>query len=219
MSLRYALLALLRVGPLSGYDLQKQFSLSVGHVWHAPDSQIYPELRKMEAAGLVEGEEQVRGERGTRRVYHVTDAGDRAFLEWMRAPLDYSRVRDPAHLRAAYLETTTPDAARAFLRAHIAQWEAELDQWEGELRRIDAIENPMLVRRLAATSPEGHARTIAFKRFAYEGLVERARGEIEWGRRGLELVDDLEASGEAWAVAGGAASSGAGNAESRRWKS
>jgi PadR family transcriptional regulator AphA len=56
MSLRYALLALLRVGPLSGYDLQKQFSLSVGHVWHAPDSQIYPELRKMEAAGLVEGE-------------------------------------------------------------------------------------------------------------------------------------------------------------------
>ena len=36
MSLRYALLALLRVGPL-GYDLQKQFSLSVGHVWHAPE--------------------------------------------------------------------------------------------------------------------------------------------------------------------------------------
>jgi PadR family transcriptional regulator AphA len=206
MSLRYALLALLRVGPLSGYDLQKQFSLSVGHVWHAPDSQIYPELRKMEAAGLVEGEEQMRGERGTRRVYHVTEAGDRAFLDWMRAPLDYSRVRDPAHLRAAYLETTTPDAAREFLRAHIAQWEAELEQWEGELRRIDAVGNPMLIRRLAATSPEGHARTIAFKRFAYEGLVERARGEIDWARRGLELVDDLEASGQEWAAgAGGAA--------------
>ena len=65
MSLRYALLALLRVGPQSGYDLQKQFSLSVGHVWHAPDSQIYPELRKMESEGLVEGEDQLRGERGS----------------------------------------------------------------------------------------------------------------------------------------------------------
>ena len=64
MSLRYALLALLRVGPLSGYDLQKQFSLSVGHVWHAPDSQIYPELRKMETEGLIEGEDQPRGQRG-----------------------------------------------------------------------------------------------------------------------------------------------------------
>ena len=198
MSLRNALLALLRVGPLSGYDLQKQFSLSVGHVWHAPDSQIYPELRKMETAGLIEGEEQVRGERGTRRVYHVTDAGDRAFLDWMESPIDYARVRDPAHLRAAYLEATTPEAAREFLRAHIVQWESELEQWEGELRRIDAVENPMLVRRLVAAPPNEHERTIAFKRFAYEGLVDRARGEIEWAKRGLELVDQLEASAGTW---------------------
>ncbi|MEV1129261.1 PadR family transcriptional regulator [Agromyces sp. NPDC049794] len=206
MSLRNALLALLRVGPLSGYDLQKQFSLSVGHVWHAPDSQIYPELRKMEIAGLIEGEEQVRGERGTRRVYHVTDAGEQSFLGWMAAPLDYSRVRDPAHLKAAYLEATTPAAAREFLRAHIAAWESELEQWEGELRRIDAIDNPMLIRRLAAMPPEDHERTIAFKRFAYEGLVERARGEIGWAERGLELVDALSASDGSWSAARAASS-------------
>lgn len=192
MSLRYALLAILRVGPLSGYDLQKQFSQSVGHVWHAPDSQIYPELRKMETDGLVEGEEQTRGERGTRRVYHVTDAGEQAFLEWMASPLDYQRVRDPAHLRAAYLEATTPDAARSFLRGHIAQWENELEQFEGELRHIEAIDNPMLVRRLESTPDAERERTIEYKRFTYEGLADRARGEIEWARRGLELVDRLE---------------------------
>jgi DNA-binding PadR family transcriptional regulator len=193
MSLRYALLALLRVGPQSGYDLQKQFSLSVGHVWHAPDSQIYPELRKMESEGLVEGEDQLRGERGTRRLYHVTPAGDAAFVAWMAAPLDYQRVRDPAHLRAAYLEVAAPDDARAFLRAHIVQWESELEQWEGELRRIDARDNPMLMRRLAVTPEPDRERVVAYKRFAYEGLVERAKGEIEWARRGLALVDALEA--------------------------
>lgn len=192
MSLRYALLALLRVGPLSGYDLQKQFAESVGHVWHAPDSQIYPELRKMETEGLVEAEEQARGERGTRRLYHVTDAGNSAYLEWMASPLTYQRVRDPAHLRAAYLETTTPEAARAFLHSHISQWERELEQWQGELRRIDALGNPMLVRRLAVTPEADRERTIAYKRFAYEGLVERARIEIEWAHRGLALVDRLE---------------------------
>lgn len=192
MSLRYALLAILRVGPLSGYDLQKQFSQSVGHVWHAPDSQIYPELRKMESDGLIEGEEQTRGERGTRRVYHVTDAGHAAYLAWMQTPLDYQRVRDPAHLRAAYLENTTPEAARAFLRAHIAQWEGELEQWEGELHHIAHLSNPMLVRRLEVTPAADRERTIAYKRFAYEGLVERAKGEIEWARRGLALVDRLD---------------------------
>ena len=54
---------------------------------------------------MVVGEEQTRGERGMRRVYHVTPAGDAAFLDWMRSPMDYLRVRDPAHLRAAYLES------------------------------------------------------------------------------------------------------------------
>lgn len=192
MSLRYALLAILRVGPLSGYDLQKQFSQSVGHVWHAPDSQIYPELRKMEGLGLIEGEEQTRGERGTRRVYHVTPAGEASYREWMQSPIDYLRVRDPAHLRAAYLENTTPDAARAFLLRHIAHWENELEQFEGELFHIEHVSNPMLMRRLEVTPPENRERTIEFKRFAYEGLAERARIEIAWARRGLALVDRLE---------------------------
>jgi DNA-binding PadR family transcriptional regulator len=202
MSLRYALLALLRVGPLSGYELQKQFAMSVGHVWHAPDSQIYPELRKMEAEGLIEGEEQPRGQRATRRVYHVTDAGNRAFLDWMQTPLEYARVRDPAHLRAAYLEAASPAAAREFFRRHIAQWEGELAQWEGELVRIAETANPMLVRRLAVTEPEDRERTVAFKRFTYEGLVERARIEIGWARRGLQLIDELEASGGVWSGPG-----------------
>ncbi len=190
MSLRYAMLALLRVGPMSGYDLQKQFAQSVGHVWHAPDSQIYPELRRMESEGLVEGQEQTRGEKRTRRLYHVTDAGNAAFLEWMRTPLDYHRVRDPAHLRAAYLENVDPDVARAFFARHIRQWQDELRQWEGELAQIEARENPMLARRLAATAEADRERTIGFKRLAYEGLVERARIEIEWAERGLDFVGD-----------------------------
>ncbi|GAA1959857.1 PadR family transcriptional regulator [Microbacterium deminutum] len=192
MSLRYALLAILRVGPLSGYDLQKQFSQSVGHVWHAPDSQIYPELRKMEESGLVEGEDQLRGERGRRRVYHVTDAGERSFLEWMNSPMEYQRVRDPAHLRAAYLEAVSHEAARAFFTAHIAEWDGELVQWRGELRHIELLTNPMLVRRLQVTAEADKVRTIAYKRIAYEGLVERALSEIAWARRGLDLVEELE---------------------------
>ena len=51
----------------------------------------------------------------------------------------------------------------------------------------------MLVRRLAVTADTDRERTIAYKRFAYEGLVERAQGEISWARRGLELVDRLHA--------------------------
>ena len=191
MSLRYALLALLRVGPQSGYDLQKKFDTSVGHLWHAPDSQIYPELRKMEAAGLVEAEEQTRGERGRRRMYHVTPTGESDYLGWMNGPLSYSRVREPAMLKASYLENADQSAARAFFRDHIEHWRGELAQWEAELERVQARATPMLRDRLEVTPREDHARVVAFKRLGYENLVARARGEIEWASSGLALLDEL----------------------------
>ncbi len=192
VSLRYALLAILRVGPQSGYELQKQFSVSAGLVWHAPDSQIYPELRKMANEGLIDAEDQARGERGMRRLYHVTAAGEQAFSAWMNSPLDYQRFRDPAHLRAAYLESALPESARTFLRGHITHWETELTRFQGELDHIAAMDSPMLNRRLAVTSDTDRERTIEYKRFTYEGLAERALGEIAWARRGLALVDRLE---------------------------
>lgn len=193
MSLRYALLALLKVGPQSGYELQKKFDSSVGHLWHAPDSQIYPELRRMEQDHLIEGEQQVRGTRGTRRIYHITPVGEEDYRGWMNGPLSYSRVREPASLKAAYLEGAEPDAARAFLTAHIDHWQGELDQWEEELERIDSRSNPMLVSRLAVTPEQDRDRVVAFKRLGYENLVARAQAEITWAQSGLALLDRFSA--------------------------
>ncbi|WP_342451693.1 PadR family transcriptional regulator [Arthrobacter sp. H16F315] len=72
MSLRYALLALLTSQPLTGYDVYKHFERSVGYVWHAPDSQIYPELRRMEKDGLLGGVEEAWGQKGKKKRYHIT---------------------------------------------------------------------------------------------------------------------------------------------------
>lgn len=189
MSLRNALLVLLRIAPMSGYELQKQFSHSVGFVWHAPDSQIYPELRKMAKEGLIEAEEQTRGSVATRRIYHVTESGEENFAEWMRTPLKYQRTRDAAHLKAAYLESADHEARVAFLSDHIAHWTTELKCWEDEIANIDTLRSAMLNRRLEMTAPEDREKTIAFKRFSYEGLAERARTEIEWAKKGLELAE------------------------------
>jgi PadR family transcriptional regulator AphA len=192
MSLRNAILALLAVEPMTGYDLLKHFEASVGHVWHAPDSQIYPALRAMEHDGLLEGEDVTWGQRGTKRRYTITEAGRTAFREWMDTPLDYPRDRDPVHLKAAYLEWATPDAARAQLRAHIAHYEERLAQWREKIREIETGGSAMLQKRLATVPPEEHRRTIAFKRYTYEGMIARADAEIAWARRGLELLDELE---------------------------
>lgn len=191
MSLRYALLALLNVDPMTGYDLCKVFESSVGHVWYAPDSQIYPQLRKMESEGLIDGEDVPWGKNSTKRRYHITEAGVADFTGWMNSPLEYARVRDPAHLRAAYLEWASPSSAREQMRAHIDHHSFLLETWRARVREIETGGSRMLNRRLEHTPEQDRHRTIAFKRFAYEGLIARAEAEIAWAERGLRLADEL----------------------------
>lgn len=188
MSLRYALLALLTAQPMTGYDLAKAFHSSVGHVWHAPDSQIYPELRRMAAEGLVVGEQVAWGQKGTKTEYSITDAGIASFRAWMEEPLEYSRERDPAHLRAAYLEWTDASHARAMLEAHAAHYRAMRAQWQGQLESIRDRSHPIVARRLTVYPESEWERITAFKEFTYEGMVAHADQEIAWAERGLALV-------------------------------
>lgn len=191
MSLRYALLALLSVEPMTGYDLAKRFESSVAFVWHAPDSQIYPELRKMAKEGLLQAEEVSWGPRGKKTQYRITEEGRAAFRAWMREPVEYSRERDPVHLKAAYLEWAEPNAAREHMQAHIDYHTMRRDQWTEMIDQLRAGTNEMLRKRLAATAEADRQRTVEYKVFTYEGLIARAETEIEWGKRGLKLIDAL----------------------------
>ncbi len=192
MSLRYALLALLSVEPMTGYDLSKRFESSVAYVWHAPDSQIYPELRRMEKDGLLAGEEIPWGPNSKKTQYRITAEGIAAFREWMNTPLEYSRERDPVHLKAAYLEWADHDSATAHMHAHIDYHTLRREQWAGMIEELRSGTNVMLAKRLAATPEPERRRTTEFKIFTYEGLIARAETEIEWGRRGLELIELLD---------------------------
>src|ERR1039457_2389184 len=83
MSLRHALMALLAATPMTGYTLAKQFDQSAAFVWHAPHSQIYPDLRPGEGPGLIAGHEESRGVRGTKRTYAITDEGRAELQRWV----------------------------------------------------------------------------------------------------------------------------------------
>jgi PadR family transcriptional regulator, regulatory protein AphA len=190
MNLRFALLAVLSAGPRTGYDLVRAFDRTVAFVWHAPHSQIYPELRRMEADGVVAAEELPRGPRGTKREYRITEDGLRELARLADELVEPDRERDPVRLRAAYLEFAEPQAARAQLEAHAAHYTRWLAIWEDMIAAVRRRDEPMLAQRLAGAPPERHDVIVAAKVFAYEGLVARARMEIDWATRGFAFVDE-----------------------------
>lgn len=194
MSLRFALLALLTSRPMTGYDVSKQFSQSVAHVWHAPDSQIYPELNRMERDGLLESTVVPWGKKGTKKEYAVTDAGVQAFREWMDAPIEIRRQREPAYLKAAYLEWAEPGAARTELEQFRDHWTDHLAMLEATRATLVDRSHPTLARRLEHYDASQWDRIVRYKIFAYDGLIDQARAAVAWAERGLVLVDELEGS-------------------------
>ena len=95
-------MALLDATPMTGYTLAKQFDQSAAFVWHAPHSQIYPELRRLEAAGLIAGHEESRGARGTKRAYALTGEGRAELRRWVAELSPRPREHDGAYLKAEY---------------------------------------------------------------------------------------------------------------------
>lgn len=112
MSLRHAALGLLAKHPASGYDLLKEFQLAMGKVWPATQSQLYGELNKMAASGLIKVSNL--GPRG-RKEYAITDAGRAELRRWLTDTHEDPPVRNAALLRVLMLGQLTPSEARVHL--------------------------------------------------------------------------------------------------------
>ncbi|HTV10896.1 MAG TPA: PadR family transcriptional regulator [Acidimicrobiales bacterium] len=153
MSLRHGLLSLLAGQPMSGYDLARFFSVSMGNVWPAQHGQIYPELAKLASEGLIT--QTGDGPRG-RKTYETTEAGFQALRVWaQKAETDYS-VRYEPLLRVFCMWSLSPDEAVACLQADREEYRRHLENLEG---------------------------VVATRDWSANGTARSARLAIEFGRR------------------------------------
>src|SRR5690242_18109513 len=128
-----AVLGLLARRPRTGYDLAKAMERPVGHFWTAQHSQIYPELARLEAAGLVEHEVvEGAGPRPTKR-YAVTPAGLGSLRAWVASEAEPQAVRDLETLRLWSVWIVEPDVGRGLVHAARARHSAALDTYRAEL--------------------------------------------------------------------------------------
>ena len=191
MSLRSALLTLLSAGPHTGYDLAKNFHSSVGFLWHAPDSQIYPELKKMQAEQLIEGYPVPWGSKGaTKTEYAITDAGLDYLNTWQGQPVTYRPERSEVRLRAAYFEFADDDDARQVLEDHLAHYRQVVEDVTIQIQELRDHTSAIHQRRLERYPAGDHSRITRFKIFAYEGILKQAEVEIAWAQEGLRLLTE-----------------------------
>ena len=136
-TLGHALLGLLSAQPMTGYDLTAAFDKSLANVWSARHSQIYPELAKLQAAGLIEQTEA--GPRGS-KTYAATGAGEEEVRRWLEGPAPGDTLRSERLLRVFFLWMLRPADAAAYLRAEAGRHREQVERYERTAGEIPTTE-------------------------------------------------------------------------------
>jgi PadR family transcriptional regulator AphA len=111
----YVILGMVSREARSGYEIKAAVDNSTRFFWAASYGQIYPELKRLSEAGLIEGVDASRGER-KRTVYAITNAGMAALTDWLRQPPQTSEMREEGLLKLFFADVLPTEDAIATLQ-------------------------------------------------------------------------------------------------------
>jgi PadR family transcriptional regulator, regulatory protein AphA len=187
----WTILGFLSLRPRNGYQLRAAVQRSVGAFWGVSYGQLYPQLKALAQAGLIEETEQAGpAENGGRQTWwRLTETGSDALRQWLLEPAAPTQVRDEGLVKLLFSDHAGPEAMyhliaerreRASRRKQVAEaivpgahWPA-VDTPEGRSRQADL---------LAAWLVRAHAVAIADAELSWcataEAMIDERRHSLE----------------------------------------
>ena len=112
----YLILGMVDAGQDSGYAITRTAKNSTRFFWAASDGQVYPQLRRLADAGLIEGSSEATGAR-SRTSYRLTPSGRRALDEWRTSgEVPSYELRDEGLLKLFFADEISVAQLRAQVR-------------------------------------------------------------------------------------------------------
>ena len=89
---KYAILGILTIKPMSGYEIKKMIDSSIAHFWNESFGQLYPALSKMAEEELISVTSENVGSK-PKNIYSITEKGITILREWLALSSDTEQVR------------------------------------------------------------------------------------------------------------------------------
>ncbi|HET8862690.1 MAG TPA: PadR family transcriptional regulator [Solirubrobacterales bacterium] len=164
----YVILGMVSREPRSGYEIKAAVDGTTRFFWAASYGQIYPELKRLSEAGLIEGVDASQGDRKRTR-YAITADGTAELKDWLRRPPETAEMREEGLLKLFFSGVLKPAEAVETLRTM-------------RQRRLE------LARRLRSLEPE---RAEAAPEDSYPLMV--LRGGVEFNEWFADWCERMEA--------------------------
>lgn len=165
------ILGMISMGRRTGYDIKALVDKSTRFFWAASYGQIYPELKRLEADGLIRAAAPEGGRRRTE--YELTEAGRAALHDWLTSDAELTyEMRDEGLLKFFFGSAMEPAEAIAHLDAMAACH----DERAARLREIAQIAAP----------PEGEPPGFGY--LTALGGIEFHESLAGWSRRMQDVI-------------------------------
>jgi DNA-binding PadR family transcriptional regulator len=185
------ILGMLAARPRSGYEIKQLVDTSARFFWAASYGQIYPELKKLEKAGLISGDDSSQGAR-QRTTFKLTAKGRRAAREWIEEPPQVLEMRDEGLLKLFFAGSIDPKRAAEVARERAAISRVKSAQLRAIGERVERTGAP------AGIDAEPDAGSLTVLRYG----IEMSDWTAEWFERAAEDLENQTADREVGAARG-----------------
>lgn len=142
MDVQSVLLGFLMHKSMTGYDLKKVFSISFSFFSGLSYGSIYPALKKMEKQGLISKRVEIQDGAPNRKVYTITEAGRKAFVDSLRSPLNPEPVKNSFLMRLFFFAHLRPEERKAIAAQHLESVEQLRGLLESARPEVEACADP-----------------------------------------------------------------------------
>jgi PadR family transcriptional regulator AphA len=133
---QFAVLGLLSLGAMSGYDLKQLSTWSVGHFWREGYGQIYPTLRQLEKERLVTKKTERQKGKPDRNVYSLAPAGLERLKQWLASPANPEVPRNELLLKMFFGQWMPQEISRNHVEEHRQLYRQELAELAAIRQRL-----------------------------------------------------------------------------------
>src|SRR4051812_32754130 len=175
----YAVLGMLTLKPMSGYDIRATVAKSIAYFWTESYGQIYPTLKRLARERLVTRRSEKAGGR-ERHVYAITAEGREALAGWIALPAQPRPPRNELLFKLFFARQVSPAEAAA----QVERFRAEQ---ENAIARFRGVEQELYQRH--ANNPDLAYWLITLR----YGQLE-AEALLRWSAEAGEILQELEAA-------------------------
>lgn len=176
-----AVLGFLDVEPMHGYQIRKVLTEMSGTVRGFSYGSLYPVLNRLEENGFIESpveDPAAHTRRKAKKVYRLTDAGHRHFLELLSDINPTSFTDEDFGVRLAFFDKTPADARRRLL--------------EGRRRLLEERRDHLmsLIHGRAIPSTNPHNTLSPYSQGLNKLTLESTQREISWVNSLIQAEED-----------------------------